>query len=406
MQVITKEDASIITERRETFTELRTSPSVLDTLPQVRLISGQEEGTTQASQSYQENTYDSTFPKHTPIGQGPIDIWKDTVTIGRSPSNDLVMSQHTVSRKHAVISRDGDRYFVTDVGSRNGTYVNQRKISGSVPIAAGDHIWFGPEVQFVFITNADKNTEQKSNVAAVFDTKSSTWEGTKYKNEDGTFRQEDSLWISPDMVVSVVADGMGGMGGGDIASRIVVEAVERQYPHYPAAGSEEEILFWMREAIYTAHELVLTAQVLGFYDSIHGQRLISEKTPQMASTVVMSARAGDRLLVCWAGDSRAYRLHEGVFTQLTADQELPNKLLWSGVGAQVHLGFCSTAVSCGDRFLLASDGLESIYPQDMQYILANSGSAEEASANLIERVKAAAMPGQDNVAVIVINNSV
>jgi hypothetical protein len=51
-------------------------------------------------------------------------IGEDPVHIGRSPENELTLSESTVSRQHAEIVRDGDAWFVRDLGSSNGTKVN------------------------------------------------------------------------------------------------------------------------------------------------------------------------------------------------------------------------------------------------------------------------------------------
>lgn len=67
------------------------------------------------------------------------------VRIGRSSSaNDIVLNDPTVSSQHAVIRLDGPMAFITDVGSSNGTYVNNRPIGGSAyQIQPGDQIQLG-----------------------------------------------------------------------------------------------------------------------------------------------------------------------------------------------------------------------------------------------------------------------
>ena len=48
--------------------------------------------------------------------------------IGRSPDCDVFLDDVTVSRKHAEILRDGERFTINDLGSLNGTFVNRRRI--------------------------------------------------------------------------------------------------------------------------------------------------------------------------------------------------------------------------------------------------------------------------------------
>lgn len=45
------------------------------------------------------------------------------ISIGRSPENIIVIPDPTVSRKHALITKNGDRVIIKDLGSKNGTYV-------------------------------------------------------------------------------------------------------------------------------------------------------------------------------------------------------------------------------------------------------------------------------------------
>ena len=72
----------------------------------------------------------------------PIALTPSRTTIGRSPKNAILIDAKTVSRRHAVIiSRDGN-FYVNDMNSRNGTYINDKKINIS-PVAHHDRITFG-----------------------------------------------------------------------------------------------------------------------------------------------------------------------------------------------------------------------------------------------------------------------
>ena len=55
----------------------------------------------------------------------------DIVTLGRHPRSDIFLDDITVSRRHAEVRRDGARYWVRDVGSLNGTYLNGERIDDS-----------------------------------------------------------------------------------------------------------------------------------------------------------------------------------------------------------------------------------------------------------------------------------
>ncbi|OZG49605.1 FHA domain-containing protein [Pseudoscardovia suis] len=67
---------------------------------------------------------------------------EDKVTVGRDPSNDIMLDDGTVSREHAVFIRENGRYRIEDVGSLNGTYVNRRRVD-SVELHSGDELMIG-----------------------------------------------------------------------------------------------------------------------------------------------------------------------------------------------------------------------------------------------------------------------
>ena len=67
-----------------------------------------------------------------------------TLNIGRTPNNDYVVDEDMVSRRHAVIHREGDdRCWIADYGSRNGTFVNARRITQPTALSHGDLISVG-----------------------------------------------------------------------------------------------------------------------------------------------------------------------------------------------------------------------------------------------------------------------
>jgi pSer/pThr/pTyr-binding forkhead associated (FHA) protein len=73
-------------------------------------------------------------------------------TIGRSEGNSLIIDSDLISRQHAVIDWDGDHYALIDAGSRNGSYVNGRKVERQ-ELRNGDMIALGDcEIRFLFDT--------------------------------------------------------------------------------------------------------------------------------------------------------------------------------------------------------------------------------------------------------------
>ena len=82
---------------------------------------------------------------------GPDHPLVDPTTIGRGPDRDIQVDDNRVSRRHAVVRRDGDRWTITDEGSSNGTRRNGSRIAPTapVPLSDGDEIGIGP-VTFTF----------------------------------------------------------------------------------------------------------------------------------------------------------------------------------------------------------------------------------------------------------------
>ena len=66
--------------------------------------------------------------------------------IGRGKHCDFVINSGKVSREHAVIMRDGGDYFIEDLGSSNGTFVNGERISAARELAPGDEVRVGQTV--------------------------------------------------------------------------------------------------------------------------------------------------------------------------------------------------------------------------------------------------------------------
>jgi pSer/pThr/pTyr-binding forkhead associated (FHA) protein len=68
-------------------------------------------------------------------------------TIGRAEENDLTIAKATVSRHHAVVTEEGERWFLEDRGSFNGTFLNGSRIQAGakVPLRHGDRIGLGAE---------------------------------------------------------------------------------------------------------------------------------------------------------------------------------------------------------------------------------------------------------------------
>jgi pSer/pThr/pTyr-binding forkhead associated (FHA) protein len=92
-------------------------------------------------------------PKGEPIGQlvvvkppeqaGVGYSLADELTVGRAPGCQVRLDDTFVSQLHARVFRREGKYLVEDLGSTNGTYLNERKVAGPMTMAAGDHLQIG-----------------------------------------------------------------------------------------------------------------------------------------------------------------------------------------------------------------------------------------------------------------------
>ena len=72
----------------------------------------------------------------------------DTITIGRTSDNDIVLDDSQISRHHARLTRRGAAWVLEDLGSRNGCHVNGTRISGPVALARGDRVELSDSIAF------------------------------------------------------------------------------------------------------------------------------------------------------------------------------------------------------------------------------------------------------------------
>jgi hypothetical protein len=78
-----------------------------------------------------------------PLGTGELIVVADGAVLGRTEQADLVVSDATVSVEHARVKRVGRGWVIADLGSTNGTRVNDSPVKGETPLAAGDVLGLG-----------------------------------------------------------------------------------------------------------------------------------------------------------------------------------------------------------------------------------------------------------------------
>lgn len=102
--------------------------------------------------------------------------------IGRHPTCHIVLRETTVSRRHARIMRRPDGFYIIDVGSQHGTFVNNEQIEAATPLRDGDRIRIS-EVSMTFVDDetgdmlGKDETESSSTITSDLDASSIDWEG-------------------------------------------------------------------------------------------------------------------------------------------------------------------------------------------------------------------------------------
>ena len=211
-------------------------------------------------------------------------------------------------------------------------------------------------------------------------------------------RNEDSGYVG--RWLCAVADGMGGHLGGDTASAAVIDAV-RQFD--VASENPGQMTAILGAAVREANKRI-AARVLEEPD-----------LASMGSTLTALFWSGSTVVVANIGDSRAYRLRDGILTQLTEDHVLSNLVanpMPSGISEYLvrfldrRLGWSPdltlrTAIP-GDRYLICSDGLSGVLGTDrIREVLRDSGDLNQAVETLIQETYGAGAP--DNVTVIAVD---
>jgi serine/threonine protein phosphatase PrpC len=219
-------------------------------------------------------------------------------------------------------------------------------------------------------------------------------------------RNEDSFLILPDELVYVVADGMGGYAGGEVASQMAVQVISEAYQSRHFEGGPFPSL--PREAQHLAMSVHMANWAIR-------SRAASDETLREMGTTVVAARFAPRkgrVYFAHVGDSRAYRLRDGQLRQLTVDHTLANEFGVTGKQAEfltravgvdpaVRIDIVIAETRANDIYLLCSDGLNKMASAaDIESLLVTNPDPDLAATNLV--AQALAGGGRDNITVVVL----
>jgi DNA-binding winged helix-turn-helix (wHTH) protein len=147
---------SLVSEIRDAIADHRRKPGLLRTLHGFGYAFHAEQGpVTQAAADDAPNAW--------LIGStAEVALLPGENIIGREGHGVLVVKSSTVSRRHARIAIDGSAAVVEDLGSKNGTYVNDRRIDARTPVVDGDQIRIGSLVFTFRLSQGNETTETQS----------------------------------------------------------------------------------------------------------------------------------------------------------------------------------------------------------------------------------------------------
>ena len=215
-------------------------------------------------------------------------------------------------------------------------------------------------------------------------------------NEDSLAPEASGRGAGP--AVLMVADGMGGAVGGEIASQLAIEHA------FTGSGSPTDRVARANKAVV--------------------ERSLSEPSLAGMGTTLTLAEVGPEgeIRIAHVGDSRAYLLRQGALEQITHDHTVVAEQLAAGhispadaathpqrsmltrvLGISPHVEIDSIVIDAvaGDRLLICSDGLTGMVEDVRIEVLLSRGSPEEAVWALIEEANKAG--GHDNITVVVVD---
>jgi protein phosphatase len=230
---------------------------------------------------------------------------------------------------------------------------------------------------------------------------------------------EDAVLVDARLGLVILADGMGGYNAGEVASQLAISVASQEVarafsalpPHEKVLGGTVHARFALEEAVARANSAIFEA---------------AQTKPQyngMGTTIVAVVFYDNSMTVVHVGDSRLYRLRDGVMSQMTRDHSLLQDQLDSGmlsaeearrsanrnlvtkalgVEPAVEPGVSDFETRSGDVYLLCSDGLNDMLEDDeiARELGDGSGPLDAMAARLIQGANDHG--GKDNVSVILV----
>ncbi len=219
---------------------------------------------------------------------------------------------------------------------------------------------------------------------------------------------QDSFLVDEKLGLFIVADGVGGHMGGEVASALAVETAQEVLSHPKA------IQFSPREVMQQAYQEAS--------HRIYDRATQEPRLNGMGTTMVMGYVRDSKIYIGNVGDSRCYLHRKPYVWQLTEDHSLVNEQIRLGllteevarktiaknvitrsVGFErdVYPDMIEREISAGDTYIFCSDGLTGMITDRMMSEILNGNMIDQTTPMFIQQ--ALAHGGDDNVTVLVLN---
>jgi serine/threonine protein phosphatase PrpC len=229
---------------------------------------------------------------------------------------------------------------------------------------------------------------------------------------------EDAIGYKDNIALAVLADGMGGHRGGEMASAITVstilDVISKKSKKTNAAETDEETGYSKKSLLI--HEAVTQAN-----KNVHDSSEANAQYRGMGTTVVVVLFYDNRFTVAHVGDSRLYRLRYGELEQITRDHSLSQELVDRGfytseqakdslnknlvtravgIDNNVQIDMQEGIAMIDDIYLLCSDGVNDMIDDDLikSVLNENSNDLEKAASEIIHLSNEHG--GKDNISVL------
>lgn len=231
---------------------------------------------------------------------------------------------------------------------------------------------------------------------------------------------EDTIISDEDIALAILADGMGGHRGGEMASAIAVstirELVTENIKKINSGDTDEE-------TGYSAESVVILEAVTQANTNVHASSEENAQYRGMGTTVVVVLFYDNRFTVAHVGDSRLYRLRDHELEQITRDHSLMQELIDRGfytpeqarkslnknlvtraigIDSKVQVDIQEDIAMPGDIYLLCSDGVSDMLEDHLieSAMIDNSNDLEKAAAEIIRLSNEHG--GKDNISALLV----